>query len=269
MYAQTIKLDDLDKQIIPLDKAFKERGRRSDVRMRSFRKALGEGPVLSGPSEETLFSTIVHCKEHDRPELLFWENYFSDLRPWYQIGRHPRFSIMKALVDAGQRYREIDSWVRKWRDTPEWMLEALKTSNTQKQFLDKVHPNLMARLGHNGRRYLVTNAFKEKFEKRDFTVEDFFNESNQELRRVMLRVVPMDKVLARMKKIAEDAEGTLYEASLRERWGAEGQHRFLHVTCPSTGQQYLLEVPEDSPTPAAARRWTFNLPVEAEFSKEA
>jgi hypothetical protein len=49
----------------------------------------------------------------------------------------------------------------------------------------------------------------------------------------------------------------------------EEEHRFLHVTCPSTGQQYLLEVPADIEKPSAARRWTFNLPAEAEFSKEA
>ena len=64
-----------------------------------------------------------------------------------------------------------------------------------------------------------------------------------------------------MTLIAEDEEGKIYETEMRRR--------YLYVKCPSTGQEYLLEVPDHMDSPKEARRWTFDLPADAVFAKEA
>ncbi len=90
-------------------------------------------------------------------------------------------------------------------------------------------------------------------------------------------------ILARLKFVSRDEEGELYERSSEVMVqalsrGGDGPARYLHVTCPSTGAEYLLEVPlsvwdgketVQLDSPKAARRWTFDLPPNAEFVKEA
>ena len=146
----------------------------------------------------------------------------------------------------------------------------------------------------------MENWFLEKYQTSTFTVDDFMAEQNQERRRLMLRHgIEIHTVLDRMKLLAEDAEGKLYQM------GSNETPLYLYVVCPSTKQEYLLSVPRGEQreyplredkwvkhrswdnvelpesewrkterkfhvfTPAEARRWTFNLQSDAEFVKEA
>lgn len=122
----------------------------------------------------------------------------------------------------------------------------------------------------------MTNAFKEKYEKKAFTTDDFFTERNQDIRRLILRAgASIKEVLSRLVLVAEDEEGKLYEMKedaqrvVRPFFLGSDRMRYLYVVCPSTGQEYLLQVPGTVSTPKEARRWTFDIPVDAEFSKEA
>lgn len=255
-------------------------------------------------SAGTFFMTVVHCKEHDRMELVHAQMLRMDLDAWYHVGLHPRFSIWKALrEEGGQILWQTRNIIRSLRVGPPGerdetdgtaaaarkvgleLQKALKASRSPKTFIRKIRPHLYVRIRAHGRRLWVRQSFADRFKKRDFTVEDFFNEGNQELRRIILRFVPIQEVLKRMKLISEDAEGKIYDVNA-DAWNAR---RYLFVTCPSTAQEYLLEIPrrvqsgkmvknnwggetpelKDLTIPAEARRWTFNLPLDAEFVKEA
>jgi len=235
--------------------------------------AKATGTLFESRWTDAIGYRAVYCKEHSRYELVPSLNYDNDLSYWYDADLHPRFSIVGAYHEAKQRVGEC------WRigrvDGGGQGLEfrkVLHASKTKKQFLKNIHPYLFANLYRGGRRIRVTNRFKEKLLARDFTVEDFFAERNQELRRFMLRIIPIQKVTEKMTLIAEDEEGKIYETKGDER------RRYLFVKCPSTGQEYLLGIPtqignwkEQRPltSPKEARRWTFNLPLDAEFAKEA
>jgi hypothetical protein len=129
----------------------------------------------------------------------------------------------------------------------------------------------------------VQQAFAKKYLAQSFTEQDWFDAASQEERRMMLRRgVTADAIVAALgPPLAVDAEGKLFERN-SQRW--------LSVVCPSTQEHYLLAVPHtlnDSryvggtvvtqgwqpatplDTPAKARRWTFGLPLDAEFVAEA
>ena len=218
----------------------------------------------------------VRCKEHDEYELVPERNYRVDLLHWYELGLHPRFSIDHAFISAGQRLGEINRVINGSDRFSQSLMQAnrarffetLRNSKTEEEFLKNLHPRLFTSLHSDGRRYRVTNAFKEKFKAKNFTVEDFFNDESQELRRLILRRgVSVKDVLGKMKLKAEDKEGKIYELKSRDRFRAA--QKYLYVVCPSTGQEYLLGIPERFTSPKEARRWTFNLPVDATFAKEA
>jgi hypothetical protein len=211
---------------------------------------------------------VVYCKEHDRHEVVFALNHEYDLKKWYTAGIHPRFSIAGALLKANQILREINRFME-WRQADDdELVSALRASKTQEQFLKAMAPHLFTTLKIGRRRIRISQRTKEKYEAKSFTVQDFLREENQEMRRVIARIIPVKEVLKHMKVVAKDEEGTLYEY-VRDPQRLWDRRRYLHVTCPSTAQDYLLEVPERFTKPKEARRWTFNLPVEAEFSKEA
>ncbi len=201
-------------------------------------------------------------------ELLPRDNYYSDLDAWYETGRHPRFSIVGALKDAEPklRYGEICG-LQACDETK----RALRTCNTPRQFRKAMQPYMSVWLYRNGTKTRVTTKFKQQFKDESFTVKAFLDESNQELRRLMLRRgVEVKDVLAKMEVISQDSEGTLLQYN---------SDRYLHVKCPSTGEEYLLNVPRSHwatdgktvqlDTPAKARRWTFNVPEDTVFAKEA
>jgi hypothetical protein len=145
--------------------------------------------------------------------------------------------------------------------------EVLQHCKTPALFKKFIAPFVFVNFYGAGRRHRVRGWWKQKFKERSFTVENFFSVQNQELRRYMLRRgVEIKDVLAKMTKISEDAEGSLYLIGEKTAWD---RRTYLHVKCPSTGQDYLLEVPNDMDTPSRARRWTFNLEPDAEFVKEA
>lgn len=211
--------------------------------------------------------TTVYCDEHDRHELVYSLNYDYDLSGWYAAGIHPKFSIAAALLEAEQNLRELNLFLG-WRVRRE-ITEALKVSKTQEQFLEAMKPHLFTTLKVGRRRIRVPQRTKEKFEAKSFTVRDFLREQNQEVRRLIARIVPVKEVLGHMKKVAQDEEGTLYDYRHNgQQWDSRNR-RYLHVTCPSTAQEYLLEVPDRFEKPKEARRWTFRLDAEAEFAKEA
>jgi len=224
--------------------------------------------------------TPIYCREHRRIELVPSENY-RDFSFWYSVGLHPRFSIRKTLLGAKQLLREA-MW--RWQNVEDrdWT-RILMASKTPKQFLRLMRPHLFSNYYVGRRRLRVHNWFKGKCEKNSFTVEDFFRERSQELRRLILRHgVRIADVLGRLKFISEDEEGKLYD-EVRETGGTEPEmavSRYLYVKCPSTGQEYLLAVPFNFfsqaerdvinlDTPKKARRWTFRLRQDAEFAAEA
>ncbi len=241
-----------------------------------------EGAAFDDSSwRDTLNFEHVYCKEHRRMELVPSGNYNGDLDTWYQYGLHPRFSILKTLLEGGKQQLTEARWSIFRRNNNEnskrekahnrLRKAILKKSRTPKQLLKNAHELLFTNLYVNGRRLRVTNEFKRKFNDHTFTNEDFLHENNQELRRYMLRRgVSIQSVLGQMKLIKQDDEGRIYQMGEDNNWRSS---RYLYVTCPSTGQEYLLNVPNgrrgEDMTPAQARRWTFNLPEDATFAKEA
>ena len=79
---------------------------------------------------------------------------------------------------------------------------------------------------------------------------------------MMRKGVDIKAVLAGLRHISTDQEGSLYETR-------NGNGTYLYVKCPSTGQEYLLGVPSSLRSPAIARRWTFNITSDAKFVREA
>lgn len=222
----------------------------------------------------------IYCDEHKQWELVM--NYvLEELHIWYAAGLHPRFPVFKILVDDFKqnlweaRRAVFDGIFR----TPGWraggeeraqkkaLHAVLKDAKTPERFKKLIEPFTFVNFYGAGRRHRVRHWWKTKFKERSFTVDDFFAVQNQELRRYMLRRgVEIKDVLARMTKLKEDAEGALYLIGEPSAWD---RRTYLHVKCPSTAQDYLLEVPNDTETPAAGRRWTFDVPADAEFLKEA
>ena len=265
MLSRFVRIKGVKKLIFPLDKSFDKLSPEQDNRQMNLYRLIAEGAIITGYRDAYQFSKV-YCREHDRHELLPSFNYWHDLVNWYKIGLHPRFSVIGALLKAEQRYTEIQRFANfDNRGSLAITRNCLKSTKTKTQFLSKMRPHLFTSIRVRGRVLRVTNAFAERIEKKAFAVDDFFRTQNQELRRIILRVVPMDKVLSRMKKVAEDKEGALYDLG-REDWN---RRRYLHVKCPSTGQRYLLEVPRDQTSPKNARRWTFDLPENCSFAKEA
>jgi len=261
VFARTVKTKSVDEIILPLPSVYSKTTTFKKFRGLRYYKAISEGAVLSEtPSDGFGELSVVHCKEHDRPELVPTANLKTDLHHWYDIGKHPKFSIVTALLEAKQTFDEIQLILD---SAP---LDMDETVRTQKEFLEAIRPRLGTFLHVRGRRHRVTNEFKDRFKRRDFTVADFFAMDNQEIRRIMLRVLPIQTILSGMKEIARDEEGTIYE--MKESRSIQMPH-YLYVKCPSTGQEYLLGIPNEFDSPKEARRWTFNLPVDAEFVKEA
>jgi len=252
-----------DGVIIPVDKAYLKSGRRSSsLRGLSFLRAIASGAVMCENGWKGSYSAlIVRCREHDRAELVPQWNHRYDLRYWYDAGRHPRFSIIKALLSARQTSEEIQIGLIEDPNFRYFLWKVLKSVETEKDFLKRVYPWLFSPMRVRGRRYRVRNSFREKTATHSFSVKDFFGESNQDLRRLMLRSFTMQDVLAGMHHVAKDDEGSLYQHPV--------QGRYLYIKCPSTGQEYLLSVPDNMETPKAARRWTFGLEEDAEFVREA
>jgi len=241
---------------------------KKDIRMRAYQKAQADHVILASGSRwggRRVQMALVQCEEHSCAELVPAGNYWNDLVHWYHVGRHPRFSITGALIKDDQRWSEIP-YSRRMRGERRTQLDqAIAQCTSEADFLKRMHPHLFTNLYIRGRRMRVTNAFKEKFLKKDFTTTDFFREVNQEIRRAMLRVLPIKKIIQHMRLVSKDKEGKLYSHDRR---------RYLYVVCPSTKQEYLLEVPasdggQSIRTPSHARRWTFNVPEDARFVKEA
>jgi hypothetical protein len=225
----------------------------------------------------------VWCKEHKQYELVPDHNSRWDLGYWYKVGLHPRFSILRALLNAGQRpvdfHRIMDDLRADDEDPPRRFRMLLKSSKNEEDFAKKVDDFLRVNLYWRRRRYRVTKVFKKRFKARSFNATHFFAENNQELRRIMLnRGVAISDVLGHMSLVSEDSEGKIYD---------HGGARYLFVKCPSTGQEYLLGIPrwksmrrwdEDKKawaepaefeSPSEARRWGFNLEPDAKFLQEA
>jgi len=272
MYATYVPVENLDKIIFPADKPLFAGG---DLRGYSLLNKVSTGMVFHTYYHELV---TIKCVEHDREEQVPSVNLRFDLRRWYDAGRHPRFSIVGALLEAKQRVAEIRSFTESQANRPvdAAIIEALKISDTKEDFIKTFRPHLFTSLRVNRRSFRVSNAFKERFDVRSFTVDEFLAEENQELRRIIVRLLPIKKIIERMSLVCTDSEGTLYDFVRPD--GVLS--KYLHVVCPSTAQEYLLEVParfwdprsqsnRTMDTPSLARRWTFNLPDNAQFAKEA
>ena len=263
MNSHTIKTQSLDEIILPLPPVYTSPNTHTDLRGIRYFRAIASGAVITGGGNGSFGEmTLVHCVEHKRPELVPVANFKTDLKFWYWIRKHPRFSIIGALLEAKQPFDGI----RRLTEEAGHITAILAQVNTKEEFLKAIYPRLTSLLSVRGHRIRVTNEFKDRFKKRQFTVEDFLQMDNQELRRVMLRVLPLEKILSMMVEVARDEEGTIY--AMKES-SSFGDPRYLHVKCPSTGQEYLLAIPDHIESPKEARRWTFDLEVDAEFVKEA
>ena len=211
------------------------------------------------------------CEEHRRYEYIPDKSYHEDLRAWYKVGRHPRFSILSALLKSKQTVREIEGFMAGiWNPGVSPLLRVLKKAKNEKDFCDLMKPYLRLTLRIGRRRFRVVPSFQKKFDEKSFTLKDFLREENQELRRLILRRgVTIKEVLGKMKLIAKDKEGKIYERFDKRAGWNDRRSRYLYVVCPSTGQEYLLGIPARFDSPKVARRWTFNLPEDAGFAKEA
>lgn len=230
---------------------------------------------------------VTYCRECDQLEVIKDRSFHTDVGHWYSFGIHPRFLPRTAFRKAkqtraemiilmgygtGQNNRYDSSKMR------HLFYSALKKSYTEEEFLKIFHPHLFSDLVSGDTTYRLENSFKEKYERREFTPDDFFEEPSQELRRLILRSgVSIKEVKSRLELIDKDEEGELYkikeegkpmEPSPSRMFGTR-EPNYLYVVCPSTGQEYLLGVPQTFTKPKEARRWTFGLPADAEFVKEA
>jgi hypothetical protein len=198
---------------------------------------------------------VEHCTEHDMFELCPTRLYSDGaLRLWYKAGRHPRFSVTKALMVTGrQQYYETMGMTR-WQTEAE-VTVALKECRDEQHFIELLRESGILRtwLYRQRRKIRVTFAFRRKWDARSFTAADYMAEQNQELRRFMIdRGVAVKDVIGSLEKVTEDETGAIYTD---DRLG-----RHLYVVCPSTKSEYLLRIPSrPDMTPAEARLWTFGL----------
>lgn len=228
---------------------------------------------------------VIHCRECVQLELVKDRSFYTDVGHWYSLGLHPRFMPRSAFQKVKQTRAEMMilmgySTGQNNRYNADKMrnlfYSILKKSHTEDEFLSHLHPHLFSDLVFGDTTYRLENSFKEKIERREFTPEDFFKEDSQELRRLILRSgVSIKEIKARLEFIDKDEEGELYRMkSDKKDDGPRGifgnrEPNYLYVVCPSTGQEYLLGVPQNFTKPKEARRWTFGLPPEAQFMKEA
>lgn len=230
---------------------------------------------------------VAHCRECDQLELVDPQSFHNDVGHWYFLGIHPRFLARAAFKKVKQTRAEMMVLMGysagpnnryKQEKMRQIFYLALTESRTEEEFLTHLHPHLFADLVSGDTTYRLDNRFKEKFERREFTAGDFFEEDSQELRRLILRSgVSIKDVKSRLELVAKDEEGELYTMKEDDKKKEEGPRGFfgtrepnyLYVVCPSTGQEYLLGVPQNFKKPMEARRWTFGLPPDAQFVKEA
>jgi hypothetical protein len=210
----------------------------------------------------------VYCKEHKKREMVPEHNYHTDLMLWYRYEMHPRFSIVQMMSSLGFSYRNrrIRSILRSRESPFEEIRAALeKKKCTKADLLSVLSPLRPVPLTALGRRHTVEFRFRVKYRKESFTTEDYLQETNQERRRLMLRHgVDIKSVVAKMKLVKKTEEGELYRD-----YTTTPTSSYLHVTCPSTREHYLLGVPNGFTSPEAARRWTFGSDKNARFVKEA
>lgn len=266
----------------------------------------------------------VYCREHRQREFVPSGSYhIGKLDKWYKAGLHPRWSIWGEITKRcpnfamswfGTVYRE--EWVnskaslatrrkknwhpiyrsetlcrdlRKYKDDPDGFV---------KKFRERYYPIAIVRFRAGGRWWTEQRAFRDRYRKADFTLDEFKAEQNQTRRRLMLlsRSFKIEDVVASMTLLHEDAEGQVLQDGTGWRRGL-----FLHVQCATTGSHYLLGIPgrvkcthgytrvvtggdaavihpeghrcwavnEEPWTAAEARRWTFGLDPSAEFVAEA
>lgn len=229
---------------------------------------------------------VVHCRQCVQYELIEPQSFHNDVGHWYALGIHPRFQPRETLRKAKQTRAEMMVLMgysagpnNRYKSDKMRVIfySALKKSQTEEDFLKHLHPHLFTDLVSGDTTYRLDTHFKERFESRSFTPDDFFEEGSQELRRLILRSgVSIKEIKTRLELIAKDEEGELYrmksdakEEGPRGIFSRDRDPNYLYVVCPSTGQEYLLGVPQNFTKPMEARRWTFGLPPDAQFVKEA
>jgi hypothetical protein len=103
------------------------------------------------------------------------------------------------------------------------------------------------------------------------TKEDLVAEANAEVRRCYLEILGADRFFALLDvELVDNAalgeSGYIRDYALyrtREEDNVAGEHlNFLQLECHSTGRKYILCVPADIKTAAAARAWTFGMDPE-------
>jgi hypothetical protein len=260
--------------------------------MVNLKEAISPLPKSAEKKIKSLFAlhkgrVIIRCKECKQLELVDERPFYTDIGHWYVLGLHPRFSPNTAFKKTKQTQAEMMILAGYSRSNNRYKDEmmrnifysTLKTARTEEEFISLMHPYLFSDLVFGDTTYRLDNAFKERCERHEFVPDDFFNEDSQELRRLILRSgVSIKDVKGRLELIDKDEEGELYrmKAKADEKaptprlpFGRDREPNYLYVVCPSTGQEYLLGVPQNFTKPKDARRWTFGLEPTAEFVKEA
>lgn len=106
----------------------------------------------------------VHCKEHKKKEYIPYYNYWYDLRIWYEIGKHPRFSVLAILAKNGMGLLALNT-------IGKWVKEILQKTNSKREFEKLIKPFISKRS--------IKNMFRMMKEP---TVSDFqFVENKSEL----------------------------------------------------------------------------------------
>jgi hypothetical protein len=229
-------------------------------RMMKRAKAAAEGPVLRPFYYGYASMSVVYCKEHKAMEVVPAGNFNEDLRHWYEEGLHPRYSVLKILLEHGYLYFELNRALRS-----EIVLKLMRKCKTAKEFKKEFAPHALVNLYWRGRKYRVPAGFKERYKEKKFTAKDFLKEDNQERRRLILNTLGqngIDTIKKSMTVAKKDKSGEIL---------VNNADTYLHVQCPSTKEHYLLQVPGRfrESTPLAAKKWTFDLPPEARFMREA
>lgn len=234
---------------------------------------------------------FVDCREHGVNEAVPRSNMYDGwLDLWYNIGLHPRWNIWGEVNRLWPTKRRPGRWpiemlveryLKDHADDPEGLVKAMHE--------DWYNNTEVVSMRANGRTWQVTRTERKKFREGLYTPSEFLHTNNQTMRQLMLlsRSFEPKDILSSMDKIEEDEDGALYTL---------GGMTFLHVKDASTDEDYLLSVPrrackhgqvdvgnfvgkiwhggevgwcEAFPlTPKMARRWTLNVPFDAEILLE-
>lgn len=224
--------------------------------------ALADGQTHSYYDSPRLLG--LYCSECKREEW-YPDGHYYIANDWISKGLHPRFNTYAFLRDYHiekfgrlPRLQDMDST----RFTVSEAIRAGCTTPTKmKKYFDK-HGLGITRHHYEGRYMYVRESEIRKIKRKKVTAEDFLAQTNHELRRLYIHRggLNIDEVVERMVTVAKSDEGMYL---LHEN----NQQNYLYVKCPSTGETYLLAVPNPRALLGADGQWQHSWQKIAENEK--